>query len=57
MEERFIRISEVQKLTGFGKSTIWSMSKEKLLPAPIKLSPRVTVWRLSEIHEWMQSRQ
>jgi prophage regulatory protein len=32
------------------KSTWWQGVKEKRYPQPVKLSPRVTVWRASEIY-------
>ncbi len=47
--DRFIRIHEVMKMTGLAKSTVWAWCASGRLPRPIKLSPRVTVWRLSEI--------
>ncbi|MEG2268605.1 MAG: AlpA family phage regulatory protein, partial [Acinetobacter sp.] len=36
--------------------TIWQWVKRGLFPAPIKLSDSVTVWRLSDIQAWMQSK-
>jgi predicted DNA-binding transcriptional regulator AlpA len=37
----------------FSHATLWRRVKEKTFPAPIKLSERVTVWRLEEVHAWM----
>lgn len=53
MSEKFLRIDDVMSLTGLAKSTIWLWVKEGKLPQPIKLSPRVTVWKLTEIEEWL----
>lgn len=49
----FLRITEVMKMTGIAKSTIWLWVKEEKFPQPIKLSPRITVWEQSKVQEWM----
>lgn len=36
-------------------STLWLMVKESRFPAPIKLSPRVTVWRAEDVAAWIAS--
>lgn len=50
----FLRITEVMKMTGLAKSTVWLWVKEGKLPQPIKLSPRVTVWEEDSIREWQK---
>ena len=50
----FLRITEVMKMTGLAKSTVWLWVKEGKLPQPIKLSPRVTVWEENSIREWQK---
>ena len=52
MNEQFLRLPQVMEATGLAKSTIWLWVKQNKLPAPIKLSARVTVWRLSDIKAW-----
>lgn len=56
MSEKFLRIDDVMSLTGLAKSTVWLWVKENKLPKPIKLSPRVTVWKLTEIEEWLTNK-
>ncbi len=51
--DRFIRINEVMEMTGLSKSTVWAWAADGRLPKGKKLSPRVTVWRLSEIQEFI----
>ncbi len=41
------------KKTGLAKSTVWAWVKENRMPAPIKLSARVTVWDESELDKWI----
>ena len=50
----FLRIAQVAKKTGLGKSTVWLWVKEDRFPKPIKLSPRVTVWDEEKIEEWQE---
>ena len=51
--ERWIRLPELSMLIGVRKSTIWKWVKEGKIPQPLKLSARVTVWRLSEVKAFM----
>lgn len=43
-------------LIGVSDKTIWTWVKRGEFPAPVKLSPTVTVWRLSDIQAWMQEK-
>lgn len=45
-----------QGLINVSDKTIWNWVKQGLFPAPFKLSDNVTVWRASDISEWMQSK-
>ncbi len=37
------------------KSCWWAGVKTGRFPAPVKLSPRVTVWRVEDIRAWVAS--
>ena len=56
-DDRLITDKEVAHLLGASRSWPWKLSQAGKLPAPIKLSPRCTRWRLSEIREWMADPQ
>jgi len=56
MSDRYLRVHEVAEMLSVGKSTIWAWCKAGKFPAAIKLGDRVTVWRLSEIEEWVSSK-
>lgn len=43
-------------MVGVSDKTIWQWIKNDEFPAPIKLSDSVTVWRLSDVQAWMQSK-
>jgi prophage regulatory protein len=40
----------------FSSPTLWRMVKAGTFPAPVKLSARVTAWRVEDVRAWMQSR-
>lgn len=37
----------------FSKATLWRMVNAGRFPAPIKLSERITAWRVDEVREWI----
>lgn len=45
----FLRLKEVLKIIPVSSSHWWNFVKNKKYPQPIKLSPKVTVWRRSDI--------
>jgi prophage regulatory protein len=40
-----------------GATTLWRWVKEGKFPKPIKLSPRVTVWRSEDVRAWLQQQK
>ena len=56
MNRNFLRVAQVAKKIGIGKSTVWLWVKEGKFPKPIKLSPRVTVWDENYINEWQKNK-
>lgn len=38
----------------FSKSTLWAKVKKGTFPAPIKLGPRITVWRVEDIRKLIE---
>jgi prophage regulatory protein len=44
-----LRIKQVLQFVPVSRSNWWQGVKEKRYPQPLKLSPRVTVWRASDI--------
>lgn len=39
----------------FSAATLWRMVAAKTFPAPIKLSGRVTAWKVSDVRQWMSA--
>ena len=54
MEQRLIRLPEVMAMTGVKKSTIWKWISENKFPQRIKLSHRVSVWKLTDVNQWIE---
>ena len=53
-EESFLRLPQVLELIPVCKSAWWQGCKEGRYPKPIKLGPRTTVWKASDIVAFMR---
>ena len=49
--DKLLRLPQVAELLGVGKSTVWLYAREGKLPKATKLSPRVSVWKLSDVQK------
>ncbi|HYE70280.1 MAG TPA: AlpA family phage regulatory protein [Aquabacterium sp.] len=38
----------------FSPATLWRAVRAKTFPQPIKLSERITAWRVGDVRAWMQ---
>ena len=47
--ENFIRVNQVAEMLGVSASTVWMYAREGKLPKATKLSPRVSVWKKSDV--------
>ncbi|ABI56414.1 helix-turn-helix transcriptional regulator [Alkalilimnicola ehrlichii MLHE-1] len=50
---RLMKKREVIDVTGLSESTIWRREQEGRFPPRIRLGQRMTVWRESDVHEWL----
>jgi prophage regulatory protein len=53
---RVLRVRDVAKQVGLGRSTIWQLVKEGQFPQPIRLSGRSVGWLQTDLDEWLKSR-
>lgn len=44
---------EVPAPLPFSSQTLWRKVKDGTFPAPVKLSKRVTAWRVQQVREWI----
>jgi prophage regulatory protein len=51
----FLRQAQVLKIIPISKSTLWRRVQARAFPAPVKLSERVTVWRVEDIRQWIDA--
>lgn len=52
-DDRLIRLKEVCRRVGLGKSMIYQMIREERFPAPYKISPFASRWSEREVVEWI----
>ena len=51
--ERFLKLDEVKRRAGLGKSMIYRLIQEGKFPAPYKLSPAASRWSEQELMAWI----
>lgn len=56
MSQSFIRLSEVQRRTGYSKAWIYRLIKEQRFPQSVKIGSRSIAFIESEIEEWINQR-
>lgn len=60
---RFIRLSELIKITGLGRSTIYGRQNRKskqfdaTFPQRVSIGPGASAYRKDEVEKWMESRK
>lgn len=53
--EGFIRVGTLAAILGVAVVTVWRWSANGYLPRSLKLSDRITVWKVDEIRAWIQA--
>ena len=56
MSESLIRLSEVQRRTGYSKAWLYRLMSEKRFPLPVKIGARAIAFIESEIDAWIEAR-
>lgn len=51
-----LRRSEVLKLTGLSKSTLYRLESSRDFPSAIQVSARCVAYRLSDVYRWLEGR-
>jgi prophage regulatory protein len=53
----YVRQSQlVPAVLPFSAATLWRKVNDGSFPQPVKLSARITAWRVEDIRRWMESR-
>lgn len=53
-QDALLRLPQVLALIPVSRSTWWAGCKSGRFPKPVKLGPRTTVWRASDIHALLE---
>ena len=56
VDHRMMRLPEVLRLTGLGKSTLYEMISDDRFPRQVKIGERARGWRSRDIASWLESR-
>jgi predicted DNA-binding transcriptional regulator AlpA len=51
--EGFARLSNVIRILGIKKTTLWNWVKTGYFPKPVKLGPRTTAWRVGDVRDFI----
>jgi prophage regulatory protein len=51
-----VRLPEVRRMTGLGRSTIYRLQADQQFPQSIKLSIRAVGWLEREVQKWLAKR-
>lgn len=54
--DRYLRLRDVEHLTGLSKSTVYRLEAAGEFPSRIKLSARASAWKASEVLSWLDKR-
>jgi prophage regulatory protein len=55
-QSRVLRLKEVCRVTGFGRSFIYQLQAERRFPHSIKIGARAVGWLESEVRQWIDNR-
>ena len=53
---RFLRLPEVKRAVGYGRTAIYQKVKSGEFPAPVSLGARAVAWTSDSIESWIESR-
>lgn len=56
MSPIFLRLGDVLRVTGLGRSTVYRLIAENGFPPPCRLGPRAVGWRSADIAQWSEAR-
>lgn len=52
--EGFLREGQIRPaLLPVGRTTFWRMQRQGRFPPPLRLGPRLKVWRAADVRDWL----
>ncbi|KAA9010175.1 helix-turn-helix transcriptional regulator [Histidinibacterium aquaticum] len=55
MNDRILRLPEVERLTGLSRATIYRMVSRDDFPRQTRIGMRAVGWRESQLNEWLDT--
>lgn len=55
--DRLVREAERKFITSISRSQAWKLEQQGLFPKRVKLGSRSVAWRLSELLDWVHTRE
>ena len=56
IDERLIRLPQVESLTGLKRAHIYGLARRGQFPKPLKVGARASAWRESLVRQWVADR-
>lgn len=53
-EALFYRAKDICELMQVSRSTVYRLTRDGILPQPLKLTARMVVWKKSDIEQWAE---
>lgn len=53
---RLLRRPQVEKMTGYSRSSIYLKIQDGTFPKPVKLGPRAVAWIEAEVMQWIDGK-
>ncbi len=53
----YVRQRQLMTILPFSPATLWRKVADHSFPAPVKLSERVTAWKVEDVRAWMLDRE
>jgi len=57
MNDRILRITDLEDLLGVSRSSLYAWMKTGVFPRPFNLGPRAVGWKASDIEAWVEKRK
>ena len=56
-KSQYIRQAQlIPFIVPFSRATLWRKVQKGEFPKPLKISEKITVWRVSEIRQWLETK-
>ncbi|MCM8857908.1 MAG: AlpA family phage regulatory protein [Candidatus Thiodiazotropha sp.] len=52
---KLLRADDLASMLGVSQTTLWRWRRQKLMPQPLSLGPRMIGWRVTDIDSWLET--